>query len=128
MRRNNRVDLKNPSNYKYQFNSKQYDLDLSNRSFDSQIGATRAKEPVTTTLPEKIKSNGSFSLERVNHPTSGIFNRGAQITVKKPRNKIKDFLKLPQISKEINPEQENHAPPAPTGFYISKVHKAFKNH
>ena len=51
-------------NYKYQFNSRQYDVSLTNNPFDSKIGATRAKEPPNITLPDKIKSNASFSVDK----------------------------------------------------------------
>ena len=65
---------KNPdtkNKYKYLFNSKSYDVDVNsnngqkNLSFDERIGATRANPDVSVTFPDKIKSNGSFTLERI---------------------------------------------------------------
>ena len=49
--------------YKYTFNSKQYDLNMSS-SLDNKIGVTRMKNSAigATITPEKIKSNASFSL------------------------------------------------------------------
>lgn len=56
-------DVKPMSKYKYSFNSNIYDLNVSS-SFENKIGVTRAKQPGALTLPEKIKSHASFSVDR----------------------------------------------------------------
>ena len=44
-------DSKSLSKYKYSYNSRLYDLTLSNSSLESKIGATRVKEPGSSTMP-----------------------------------------------------------------------------
>ena len=67
---------KNPekkSKYKYSFNSQIYDIEVDkdrSASFDSKIGATRADPKIALTFPEKIKTNNSFSLEKINRKDS----------------------------------------------------------
>ena len=46
--------------YKYSFNEKTYDLNVGS-SFDSRIGAYRAKEN-TVLVEEKVKSSNNFTL------------------------------------------------------------------
>lgn len=49
--------------YKYSFNDKTFDLNISS-SLESKIGATRAKAP-SLILHERIKSNASFTLDKL---------------------------------------------------------------
>lgn len=65
------------SKYKYSYNSRLYDLTLSNSSLESKIGATRAKEPGSSTMPEKIKSNASFSLERITKSSQSYIDKSS---------------------------------------------------
>lgn len=59
----------NKSKYKYTFNSQLYELEIDkNRSasFDEKVGVTRADPNIGLTFPDKIKSNSSFTLEKIN--------------------------------------------------------------
>ena len=62
-RRSYQIDAVSPPKYKYSFNEKTYDLNVSS-SFDNRIGAYRAKEN-TILLEDKIKSSGNFTLEKL---------------------------------------------------------------
>ena len=114
---------------KYSFNSRAHDLNLynqSNVSLESKIGATRAIEPGSTTLPEKIKTNGSFSLEKINNYSSVVLERGSA-TTKKTTPKIKEPIKFPELRKNINPEYEETSTKAPEVFYQDKIFRSLKN-
>lgn len=111
--------------YKYTYNSKLYDLTAGSSSLDSKIGSTRAKEPISTTLPDKIKSTSNFSLEQVNNNSANYFTRGSKSSSKKSSVGNKDLFKLPQISRLNNPEEMAKVPPV---FYMGKIYRAFKSH
>lgn len=67
------------------FNSKSYDIDVNtnNPSFDSKIGATRADPSNSFTFPDKIKSNASFTLERINKKDIDLERNVVSTTKKK---------------------------------------------
>lgn len=88
-RSNYSKEAKSLPKYKYSFNSKLYDLTLSNSSLNSKIGATRAKDPTIVTLPEKIKSNASFSFDRTTNKSLANLDRLSISTSKKDKGKPK---------------------------------------
>lgn len=73
MKTNKVKDAKTKSKYKYGFNSQIYDLNTS-ASFDDKLGVTRVKEP-SFTFPEKIKSNASFSVEKLAGLSAELLNK-----------------------------------------------------
>lgn len=113
--------------YKYTFNSKLYDLHVS-ASLDKKIGATRMKNQNidSAILPEKIKSNASFSLEKLGNYSQVELGRSAMSTSKK-NAKSKEYVKLPTLKKNLmNPEAHHIQPKIDIEpFYQSKVFRAF---
>lgn len=59
-RRSYQIEAISAPKYKYSFNDKTYDLNVGS-SFDSRIGAYRAKES-TVLVEEKVKSTNNFTL------------------------------------------------------------------
>jgi hypothetical protein len=62
-RRSYQLDSISAPKYKYSFNNKTYDLDVS-ASFDNKIGAYRAREN-SLVLPAKVKSANNFTLDKL---------------------------------------------------------------
>jgi hypothetical protein len=62
-RRSYQLDSISAPKYKYSFNNKTYDLDVST-SLDNNIGAYRAREN-SLALPAKIKSTSNFTLDKL---------------------------------------------------------------
>ena len=62
-RRSYQLDSVSAPKYKYSFNNKTYDLDVSS-SLDNRIGAYRAREN-SLALPAKVKSTNNFTLDKL---------------------------------------------------------------
>lgn len=59
-RRSYQLDSISAPKYKYSFNDKTYDLNVSS-SLDNKLGVQRVKE-TSLMLPDKIKPNANFTL------------------------------------------------------------------
>lgn len=120
-RRSYQIEAVSAPKYKYSFNDKTYDLNVSS-SFDSKIGAYRAKE-VPAVVEEKIKSNSNFTLEKL-LGKSKLDNEGEKIHSKS----IKHDLKLPILKRREpdNPESKNASTliVPNSSYYTSRVAKA----
>jgi len=62
-RKSYQLDSISAPKYKYSFNNKTYDLDVST-SVDNKIGAYRAREN-SLNFPEKVKSTNNFTLDKL---------------------------------------------------------------
>jgi hypothetical protein len=91
-RRSYQIDTISAPKYKYSFNDKTYDLNVSS-SFDSKIGAYRAKE-APALVEEKIKSSSNFTLEKL-LGKSKLDNEAEKLNSKS----IKHELKLPLLKR-----------------------------
>jgi len=90
-RRSYELDSINSSKYKYSFNDKTYDLNLSS-SLDNKLGAHRVKE--ASLIPDKMKEAGNFTLEKL----LGKGKFGNEL-VKLQKKNINNELKLPILKK-----------------------------
>jgi hypothetical protein len=120
-RRSYQIDAVSAPKYKYSFNDKTYDLNVSS-SFDSKIGAYRAKE-TPALVEEKIKSSSNFTLEKL-LGRSKLDNEGEKIHGKS----IKHDLKLPLLKRreQDNPESKNGSTFAAqnNGYYTARIAKS----
>ena len=114
--RTNRLSAKDP------LGAPSYALNMRS-SVDSKHNSNRSME---FTTPEKIKSNPSFSLEKINSKTIDS-TKVAQST----SPKRKDAFKLPILKRpsfiEQNPENKSHDPPVDDIFYQGQVYRALKS-
>ena len=121
--------------YKYSFNSKIHDLNLStpleSKSLFSKIGRNGISPQNSLTIPHKIKSGGNFSLEKIN---SSILDYNEPMSATKNSNKLrkitKDYggFKLPGLKKkESNPEEVSKVIVTPDPYYQARILKALTN-
>lgn len=91
-RRSYQLDSISAPKYKYSFNNKTYDLDVS-ASFDNKIGAYRAREN-SLVLPAKIKSTNNFTLDKL----VGKTKTDTEVDKSNSKNN-RNELKLPSLKK-----------------------------
>ena len=91
-RKSYQLDSMSAPKYKYSFNNKTYDLDVSS-SLDNKIGAYRMREN-SLNLPEKAKPTANFTLDKL------VGKNKLDHEVNKNNSKaIKNELKLPSLKK-----------------------------
>lgn len=77
-------DLVSLPKYKYSFNDRTYDLSVS-ASLDNKLGITRVQES-SLILPDKIKSNSNFTLERLGTSNQKLDNEIGKLLNKNIKN------------------------------------------